>query len=287
MGIERARGMESSSESGDDVASSSSSDEDDPERAIFAAVTACDVDGLRRCLAAGVDPDVLQTGGFYPGHNGHSPLCVLVVFRQRSHPSRRLQEKLECISVLLEAGASVDLRQYDSLHPLTGRTPLHRIAINRSRAYHAVIAALVEAGADVNFTDEHGKSVLATAARHGTAAAVRTLISAGAVDLDRALEVAISHGTQRNCAPLLRACAAIPAETLIDINTLGVSGRAVLARLEDRRAYIRKIRAAGGYKSYENAHRQRLVAIFASKFPHLPADMLGRVLEYSWDIGGH
>ena len=45
--------------------------------------------------------------------------------------------------------------------------------------------------------------------------------------------------------------------------------------------------AAGSYKAYENAHRQRLVAIFAPKFPHLPADMLGRVLEFAFDVGGH
>ena len=45
--------------------------------------------------------------------------------------------------------------------------------------------------------------------------------------------------------------------------------------------------AAGSYKAYENAHRQRLVEIFAPKFPHLPADMLGRVLEFAFDVGGH
>ena len=45
--------------------------------------------------------------------------------------------------------------------------------------------------------------------------------------------------------------------------------------------------AAGSYKAYENAHRQRLVAIFAPKLPHLPADMLGRVLEFAFDVGGH
>ena len=71
---------------------------------------------------------------------------------------------------------------------------------------------LVEAGADVNFTDEHGNSVLARAAASATAATVRRLISAGAVDLDRALKQAIENGKHRNCAPLLRAGAAIPAQ---------------------------------------------------------------------------
>ena len=53
------------------------------------------------------------------------------------------------------------------------------------------------------------------------------------------------------------------------------------------RAYIEKIRAAGGYKAYEKAHRQRLTVIFLEKFPALPVEMLGRVLEFTWDIGGH
>ena len=52
-------------------------------------------------------------------------------------------------------------------------------------------------------------------------------------------------------------------------------------------AYIRKIRAAGSYKAYEKAHRQRLAAIFLAKFPALPVEMLERVIEFLWDIGGH
>ena len=99
------------------------------------------------------------------------------------------------------------------------------------------------------------------------------LISAGAVDLDRALEVAITYGKQRNCTPLLRAGAAIQKiRAGIPLPT---------------HVYIQKIRAAGGYKAYEKAHRQRLVAVFLPKLPHLPHLLLGRVLGFTWDIGGH
>ena len=99
------------------------------------------------------------------------------------------------------------------------------------------------------------------------------LISAGAVDLDRALEVAITYGKQRNCTPLLRAGAAIQKiRAGIPLPT---------------HVYIQKIRAAGGYKAYEKAHRQRLVAMFLPKLPHLPHLLLGRVLGFTWDIGGH
>ena len=262
------------------MADSDSDSSAEPRPAIFDAIYAFDVEALRRELAAGVDPNVL--------YDRLTPLYALVLFRAAGRPTERIQERLECISVLLEAGASVDLRHYDLWHT-NGRTTLHRIAHNRSPAYTAVIAALVEAGADVNFTDEGeyegGSSVLARAAASAPAATVRTLISAGAVDLDRALVRAIANSKQRNCTLLLRAGAAIPAQN--PPSWTAGSGRADQATLADTRAYIAKIRAAGGYKAYERAHRQRLVAIFAPKFPRLPADMLGRVLEFVFDVGGH
>ena len=227
--------------------------------AIFAAVTAFDVEALRRELAAGVDPNITENEA------DTTLLHYAVHWRSRYRP--QIRGRLECISVLLEAGASVDL-------VTDGRTPLHRAAENKSAAYHAVIAMLLEAGADPNFTDtDWRRSVLAKAAENGTAGAVRMLISAGAMDLDRALELAISRNKQRNCAPLLRAGAAIQKiRAGIPLPT---------------HVYIQKIRAAGGYKAYEKAHRQRLVAIFLAKFPALPVEMLGRVVEFTWDIGGH
>ena len=249
------------------MASSSDDSEGYTRPAIWDAIYTFDAEALRRELAAGVDPNLLD-------EHGSSPfLFALVLFRAARRPAERIQERLECISVLLEAGASVDLRH---CYPgdTNGRTVLHRVAHNRSPAYTAVIAALVEAGADVNFTDEHGNSVLARAAGSAPAATVKCLISASAVDLDRALEEAITYGKIRNCAPLLRAGASLPPH---------ITGTNPLPT----RAYIENIRAAGGYKAYEKAHRQRLVAMFLAKFPTLPVEMLGRVVDFSWDIGGH
>ena len=231
--------------------------------AIFAAVKAFDVEALRRELAAGVDPDIHETGPY-----SATPLHYAVIIKRPF--KKRLQERLECISVLLEAGAAVDLRYW-------GLTPLHYAAGNKYAAYQAVIAMLLEAGADPNFTDTYHRSVLVHAAAAGTAGAVRMLISAGAVDLDRALKHAIANGKQRNCTLLLRAGAAIPAG-VFDASDRGP---------RQTRAYIERIRAAGGYKAYEKAHRQRLVAVFLPKLPHLPHLLLGRVLEFTWDIGGH
>ena len=241
--------------------------------AIFTAVKAFDVEALRRELAAGVDPDILEDGPY-----SATPLTYAVLHRKRK-VTKRLQERLECISVLLEAGASVDT--------LRGATLLHTIAGSKYPAYTAVIAALVEAGADVNFkrTASYGpgwhRSVLAHAAADGTAGAVRLLISAGAVDLDRALKFAIANGKQRSCTLLLRAGAAIPARYTAPGPGYEPPG------YSETCAYMMKISAAGGYKAYEKAHRQRLTAIFLAKFPALPVEMLGRILEFTWDIGGH
>ena len=152
---------------------------------------------------------------------------------------------------------------------------------NRSPAYQAVIALLIKSGADVNATtstpfSSWTMSLLENAARCGTAATVKKLITAGAVGLDHALELAILYSNQRICTSLLRAGVALPAE---------LPGEDECA--DGRPYYMERIQAAGNYKAYEKAHRQRLVAIFLPKFPALPVEMLGRILEFTWDIGGH
>ena len=114
------------------MASSSDSDSDGPTRpAIWDAIYTFDAEALRRELAAGVDPNV--------SYDGYTPLFNLVLVRAARYPEERIQERLECISLLLEAGASVDFRH---LYPgdTNGRTVLHRVAHNRSPAYTAVIA---------------------------------------------------------------------------------------------------------------------------------------------------
>jgi ankyrin repeat protein len=224
-----------------------------------------DVQALRRELASGVDVNLMEDGA--------TPLYMAVNFGS-AFAERRLQERLECISMLLEAGASISNIGRDG-------TALHYAARNESPAYHPVITLLMESGADVNAVNYFGESALAMAAERGTAAAVRTLISAGAVDFDRALDLAITNGKRRSCAQLLRAGAALPAVITAESEYGEMPG------FPQTRAYIEKIRAAGGYKAYEKAHRQRLTVIFLEKFPALPVEMLGRVLEFTWDIGGH
>ncbi len=235
--------------------SDSDSDSESEEQAICDAVRAFDVEALRRCLAAGVDPNLREPRSKFP------LLYYAILWGSGVRPERTFQARPACISMLLEAAASVDSGPEGS----DGRTPLHYIASYKSPSYQAVIALLIKSGADVN-TTYFGGSVLETAAMSGVAATVKKLITAGAVGLDRALVKAIAKGNQRNYAPLMRAGAAIPLSTS---------------------TFCEKIRAAGGFKAYEKAHRQRLTAIFLPKFPALPVEMLGRILDFTWDIGGH
>ena len=258
--------MDSDSESWE----SDSEGEERPWPPIFRAAMDIDLQALRRELASGVDVNLMEDGA--------TPLYMAVNFGS-AFAERRLQERLECISMLLEAGASISNIGRDG-------TALHYAARNESPAYHPVITLLMESGADVNAVNYFGESALAMAAERGTAAAVRTLISAGAVDFDRALDLAITNGKQRNCAPLMRAGAALPA-VITAPQTYRLNNPAVQRGFPPTRAYIENIRAAGGYKAYEKAHRQRLTVIFLEKFPALPVEMLGRVVEFTWDIGGH
>ena len=162
---------------------------------IFRAVMDLDVQALRRELASGVDVNLMEDG---------ARLIHFAVQFGSAFAEKQLQERLECISMLLEAGASVSSVCWDG-------TPLHHAASNESPAFHPVITLLMESGADVNAVDSLGDTVLASAAESGTAGAVRMLISAGAVGLDRALDLAITNGKRRNCAQLIRAGAALPA----------------------------------------------------------------------------
>ena len=73
--------------------------------------------------------------------------------------------------------------------------------------------------------------------------------------------------------------------------TIGDSVSAHLIPVAQRKAayiYLRKVAAAGGYRNYERDHLNALAASFVPKFSHLlPPEMVRRVVEYAFDVGGH
>ena len=72
----------------------------------------------------------------------------------------------------------------------------------------------------------------------------------------------------RNCAQLLRAGAALPAET------------------ED--GFVQKVIAAGSFQNYERDHLNALAASFVPKFSHLlPPEMVRHVVEYAFHVGDY
>ena len=53
-------------------------------------------------------------------------------------------------------------------------------------------------------------------------------------------------------------------------------------------AYMRKIRAAGGFKRYEQNHLNAITATFAPKLSHLlPPELVRRVVEYAFHVGDY
>ena len=49
--------------------------------------------------------------------------------------------------------------------------------------------------------------------------------------------------------------------------------------------YLAKVLAAGSYKAYENAHRQRLVDMLIPKFPDLPAEIIPNIVRHWGHVG--
>ena len=224
-----------------------------PEQPIHQAAERGDVAALRRELDDGVSPNALSGRGRTPLHY----LCS-----RGDNPDARV----DCLHVLLEAGANVNA---PNVHQ---NTPLHLAAV---RGYANVVAALLEAGADVNrgdhsnFTplhwacmryDLHVEPALILLIRNGAAVNART--SQGRTPLDYAIIY-----RQRLVPILLRA------------------GAALHRSRPD--AYIRKVIAAGGFGRYERNHLDALAATFAPHFSHLPPEIVRLVVEYAFHAGDY
>ena len=248
---------------------------------IHDAIEAWDVDALRRELAAGVSPE-LDAHADDPDEDGICTPLYLAIYWGCGLDDKKLEERVACVAALLEAGAAVDAMS------LSG-TVLH--AAVQYEEFGDIVDLLIAAGADVNaVNDLYEESVVATAAQfNGNAAIVRKLISAGARDLDDALKLAVSNGRLRNCAPLLRAGAALPPVEPTDVIFKDIKEhkayyscnweRRRALSLASARNYVAKISGTpGGFRGYEREHRRRLTAVFANKFPALPLDVISHIV---------
>ena len=235
---------------------------------IHEAVRQRDVEALRRELERGVDPDLRVSETDY-----RTPLQLL----PRGSFETRNAEILQCHRLLLENGASVDVR--DSIND----TALHDACLFGNSA---LVKLLIEAGADVHARGCQQNTPLHQVKRHGSIA--RLLLRAGAevnarneyglTPLEHALEYPM---TLRVFPILLRAGSDLPAET------------------DD--PYIQRVIDAGGWANYERHHLDKLTAMLTptptptdgrrrsrrrlSPLRRVPPEVIRRIVAYAFHAG--
>ena len=208
-----------------------------------------DVETLRRLLAEGVSPDAVDD------EDRGTPLHTLCGGRL---PSDRRGDPAACFKLLRDAGANLDAVTR------RGYTPLHV-------SLHFINVELVEAGANVNAASDVGNTALHYAASRGSLACVEVLLAAGADVNVRSTNWGTPFGTalaqdhRRMIALYLRAGAEIP--------------------INETHPYIVRVRNAGGFKKYAQAHLARITAILAPT-PRLPPEMVRNIVEF-WLHAGY
>lgn len=191
-------------------------------------------------------------------HNGPTPLHVLCSGRDC------VGDRVACFKLLEEAGANLDATDRGGL------TPLHGAAYKA----HSLVPLLTEAGANVNVACSNKLTPLHNAAKFANVKIAIALLRAGAevnvYDLfgNSPLHYAVACRNRHVRAALLRAGA--------DITRLSYTTD----------PYIRRVRAAGGFRAYMRVHRDQLMLNFAPKFPRLPPQMVRRILVF-WLHAGY
>ena len=230
---------------------------------IISAARGADVETLRRLLAEGVSPDEI-TWGF-----GRTPLhwlCNPDTFNPVISVSpSKVSDLVTCFKLLREAGAN--LEAVDGW----GYTPLQCAAYS---AFPELLSLLVQARVNLDARSNVGTTALHRAARVSDGRAndcVDVLLAGGASVNARdssgetPFDVALSHHCRRMWPLFLRAGAEIPTN-----NT---------------DPYIVRVRNAGGFKKYEQAHITRITAILAQT-PRLPPEMVRKIVEF-WLHAGY
>ena len=230
------------------------------EPILLAAVNA-DVDALRQVLGEGVSPNAVT--------DGLVPLQYLCCARDRGNAERN-DNRVACLNILVDAGADVNFG--------LSSTPLSLAA---GRGSPKLVAALINAGANVNWHNSTGWTPLHFACRRypSSVECVELLLNAGAAvnattDGGRTtLDIAITRqGTQKRIYPILLRAGA------------GYSDRQTT---DAYMSYFRKVRAAGSIRAYERTHLNAIAATFIPKLPLLPPEMVRRVVEYAFHVGDY
>ena len=239
-----------------------------PVRAHFAADRA-DVETLRRLLAAGLSPDA-EYDGTPEVWNGKTPLLTLCITWHDDAGDR-----LGCFKLLRDAGANLEAT--DRL----GRTPLHCAA---TAGKPDLLSLLIQAGVNVEAVDRYANATAlhdaASSSERGVVDCVELLLAAGA-DMDardtsgrRPFDIALTDNCPRLFPLFLRAGAEVP--------TTMITRLSVPVPVTD--PYIERVRNAGGFKKYADAHLARITSILET--PLLPPEMVRKIVEF-WLHAGY
>ena len=232
---------------------------------IHDAARDADVETLRRLLAEGVSPDATD-------NEERTPLHLLCEYTNKDYNAssplvrteqRYQYDRLDCFKLLRDAGANLEaITKWDD-------TPLHCTACSGSVG---LLSLLVQSGVNVDAITTNDSTALHVAVRKREIDCVEVLLAAGA-DIDarstsggRPFDIALSplYGDRRLWPLFLRAGAEIPTD-----NT----------HAQFRDPYIVRVRNAGGWKKYEQAHLARITSILAPT-PRLPPEMVRKIVEF-------
>ena len=176
---------------------------------------------------------------------------------------RYAHDRLDCFKLLRDAGANLEATdKWDT-------KPIHCTACSASVG---LLSLLVQSGVNVDAITTNDSTALHIAVRKREIDCVEVLLAAGA-DIDarstsggRPFDIALSplYGDRRLWPLFLRAGAEIPTD-----NT---------------KPYLVRVRNAGGFQRYAQAHVARIASILAT--PLLPPELVRKVLEF-WLHAGY
>ena len=236
---------------------------------IIYAAKRSDVARLRQVLAAGASPNEFDLNG----NGGTSLHCVCTYGTPARSPTGRYPEDavrdwVECVRILLAAGADPNLRDSHNdtvLHDLVQND----IAEDCGKKVQ-IANMLLAAGADVTAIGSCSCTPLHVAAALSDADTVELLLRA------KGASTVVNLGDHTEETPLVAAAG----QRNRRVYPLLLSAGADLPAQADD-PYLRAVIAAGGFAKYANQHLAAVTALFVrTDRPRLPPEMVRHVLRY-------